>query len=142
MGVLLHPQAETAPRTRLTHAFLTKHEAKQVHLSQDSARTLLDASTPPTLQAGRLQPHHAETTPIRVPDTGFKPTGSGHPPWMSPLTCPGCPLGVVGTLVRARSRQLQSLAIPRLSAEKGGFEWLLAETLLKGPQAGVGVSVY
>ena len=39
--------------------------------------------------------------------------------------------------MRARSRQPQSLAIPRLSAEKGGFEWLLAETLVKGPQAGV-----
>lgn len=71
-----------------------------------------------------------------MPDTGFKPNSSGHLPWMPPLTCPGCPLGVVGTLARARSRQLQSLAIPRLSAEKGGFEWLLAETLVKGPQAG------
>lgn len=34
------------------------------------------------------------------------------------------------------SRQPQSPAIPRLSAEKGGFEWLLAETLVKGTQAG------
>lgn len=32
--------------------------------TRDSARTLLDASMPPTLQAGCLQPHHTETTPI------------------------------------------------------------------------------
>lgn len=32
--------------------------------ARDSARTLLDASTPPSLQAGCPQPHHTETTPI------------------------------------------------------------------------------
>ena len=37
-----------------------------------------------------------------------------------PLTCPGCPLGAAGPLTEARSRQPQSLAVPRLSAEKGG----------------------
>lgn len=125
LGAPLHTQPETAPRTWPICAYLAKGKARQVHLGQDSARILLDSSIrsrQPCRQAASnhvtQRSHPSVYLTLDSNQTAERAPSLGR----CPLTCPGCPLGATGPLVEVRSRQPQSLAIPRLSAKKGGGE--------------------
>ena len=119
----LHIQPETVPRTWPICACLAKGKVGQVHPGQDSARTLLDSSIrsrQPCRQAASnhltQRAHPSVYLTLDSNQIAERAPSSGR----RPLTCPGCPLGAAGPLAEVRSRQPQSLAIPRLSAKKEG----------------------